>query len=307
MARRANAAGELSHLLVPRAARDGLPPRPHADPGANSARQDRRASRGGRLPRRPAAQRRHRNLAAYRVARPRGRARCRAGVPAAPRQQHEPRVLPAATTRGTAARVRDAPCGLSPRLRRTRAVHASRAPDDGRSRVLERRAAPGSRRPHGVRGVAGICGVLRLGDCRDQSVDAAAVEAAPRAVHRRIVEPPPSPGSSAGTGANMSDPRNAPLATDGHGINELQVLMELSSSDLRIGAVNDAIDLAALARPLGVRFTFAGPLDDNFAAAATRHEATVLRATSRVFSRRGFPLYALDVARWLERLARHRP
>ncbi|PYR93377.1 MAG: hypothetical protein DMF84_10330 [Acidobacteria bacterium] len=105
----------------------------------------------------------------------------------------------------------------------------------------------------------------------------------------------------------MSDPRNAPLATDGHGINELQVLMELSSSDLRIGAVNDAIDLAALARPLGVRFTFAGPLDDNFAAAATRHEATVLRATSRVFSRRGFPLYALDVARWLERLARHRP
>jgi glycosyltransferase involved in cell wall biosynthesis len=88
---------------------------------------------------------------------------------------------------------------------------------------------------------------------------------------------------------------------------ELHVLMELSSSDLRIGAVNDAIDLAALARPLGVRFTFAGPLDEKFAAAATRHGADVLRATSLVFSRRGLPLYALDVARWLERLARYRP
>jgi glycosyltransferase involved in cell wall biosynthesis len=88
---------------------------------------------------------------------------------------------------------------------------------------------------------------------------------------------------------------------------ELHVLMELSSADLRIGAVNDAIDLAALARPLGVRFTFAGPLDEKFAAAAAGNGAEVLPAKSRVFSRRGFPLYALDVARWLERLARYRP
>jgi hypothetical protein len=88
---------------------------------------------------------------------------------------------------------------------------------------------------------------------------------------------------------------------------QLHVLMELSSADLRIGAVNDAIDLAALARPLGVRFTFAGPLDEKFAAAAAGNGAEVLPAKSRVFSRRGFPLYALDVARWLERLARYRP
>jgi hypothetical protein len=87
---------------------------------------------------------------------------------------------------------------------------------------------------------------------------------------------------------------------------QLHVLMELSSSDLRIGAVNDALDLAALARPLGVRFTFAGPIDDKFAAAAG-NGAGVLRATSRVFSRSGFPLYALDVARWLQRLASTRP
>ncbi len=83
--------------------------------------------------------------------------------------------------------------------------------------------------------------------------------------------------------------------------------MELSSSDLRIGAVNDAIDLAALARPLGVRFTFAGPLDDTFATAAARTGAEVLRSSSRMFSRAGLPLYAVDVARWVERLARLRP
>jgi hypothetical protein len=105
----------------------------------------------------------------------------------------------------------------------------------------------------------------------------------------------------------MSHTRNTPQPAAGDGINELHVLMELSSSDLRIGAVNDAIDLAALARPLGVRFTFAGPVDEKFAAAATKHGAEVLRATSRIFSRRGLPLYALDVARWLERLARYRP
>lgn len=87
----------------------------------------------------------------------------------------------------------------------------------------------------------------------------------------------------------------------------LHVLMELSSSDLRMGAVNDAIDLAALARPLGVRFTFAGPLDETFGAAAARHGADVLPASSRTFSRSGMPWYAIDVARWIERLKRHRP
>ena len=105
----------------------------------------------------------------------------------------------------------------------------------------------------------------------------------------------------------MSRALNTQLAGDVDGLNEVHVLMELSSCDLRIGAVNDAIDLAMLARPLGVRFTFAGPLDDKFAATAARHGANVLRAKSRIFSRRGLPLYALDVARWLERLARHRP
>jgi hypothetical protein len=103
----------------------------------------------------------------------------------------------------------------------------------------------------------------------------------------------------------MTRPQSAPSPAETN--DQLHVLMELSSSDLRIGAVNDAIDLAALARPHGVHFTFVGPIDEKFAAAAARNGAEVLPAGSRVFSRSGLPLYALDVARWLQRLAVIRP
>ena len=88
---------------------------------------------------------------------------------------------------------------------------------------------------------------------------------------------------------------------------ELHVLLELSSADLRIGAVNDALDLAELSAPLGARFTMCGPLTPEFRAAAAERSAATLPATTRPFSRREFPLYALDVARWLARLRRLRP
>jgi hypothetical protein len=87
----------------------------------------------------------------------------------------------------------------------------------------------------------------------------------------------------------------------------LHVLLELSSADLRIGAVNDALDLAELSAPLGVRFTMCGPLTPAFCDAAAARSAATLPACSRVFSRREFPLYAIDVARWLARLRRMRP
>ena len=87
----------------------------------------------------------------------------------------------------------------------------------------------------------------------------------------------------------------------------LHVLLELSSCDLRMGAVNDALDLAELSAPLGVRFTMCGPLTPAFHAAAADRSAATLAATTRPFSRREFPLYAIDVARWLRRLRRLRP
>ena len=87
----------------------------------------------------------------------------------------------------------------------------------------------------------------------------------------------------------------------------LHVLLELSSADLRIGAVNDALDLAELSAPFGARLTLCGPLTPEFCAEATRRGAATIVAASRVFSRRELPLYAWDVATWAARLRRLRP
>jgi hypothetical protein len=84
----------------------------------------------------------------------------------------------------------------------------------------------------------------------------------------------------------------------------LDVLIELNSADMRIGAVNDALDLAELTAPAGVRFTICGPLTEDLRAEARRRGARTIRASSRQFSRRGLPLYAADVLRWIG-LLRH--
>jgi glycosyltransferase involved in cell wall biosynthesis len=88
---------------------------------------------------------------------------------------------------------------------------------------------------------------------------------------------------------------------------DLHVLVALSSADLRIGAVNDALDLAELSAPHGARFTMCGALTPAFCAEAAKRGAATLEATTRPFSRREFPLYAWDVVRWLRRLRRLRP
>jgi len=87
----------------------------------------------------------------------------------------------------------------------------------------------------------------------------------------------------------------------------LHALVEMNNADLRIGAVNDALDLAELAGPSGVRFTIAGPLTDAFAREAANRGAATMHASSRPFSRRELPFYAFDVARWLVRLRRLNP
>jgi glycosyltransferase involved in cell wall biosynthesis len=88
---------------------------------------------------------------------------------------------------------------------------------------------------------------------------------------------------------------------------DLRILIELNSADLRIGAVNDALDLAELAAPEGVRFVLCGPLTRELCDEAARRGIETLRARSRPFSRRGLPLYVIDVFAWMVRLARWRP
>ena len=88
---------------------------------------------------------------------------------------------------------------------------------------------------------------------------------------------------------------------------DLRVVIELNSSDMRIGAVNDALDLAELARAQGARFMLCGPLSPEFCAEAKRRGIETSLAQSRTFSRRGLPLYAIDVLAWMARLAWWRP
>jgi hypothetical protein len=87
----------------------------------------------------------------------------------------------------------------------------------------------------------------------------------------------------------------------------LRVLIEVNSADLRIGAVNDALDLAELARPCGAELVICGKIDQRFEHEAASRGIATFRGSSRVFSRRALPLYLFDVARWMVRLARCRP
>jgi hypothetical protein len=92
------------------------------------------------------------------------------------------------------------------------------------------------------------------------------------------------------------------MAAHGHPTRRLRVAIELNSVDLRIGAVNDALDLAQLASPADVEFLLCGPLTDQFEQEAARRGIATRRAVSRVISKRGLALYALDVCRWVWRL-----
>src|SRR5215475_9052262 len=88
---------------------------------------------------------------------------------------------------------------------------------------------------------------------------------------------------------------------------DLRILIELNSADLRIGAVNDALDLAELAAPEGMHFGLCGPLSRELCDEAARRGIETLQAQSRPFSRSGLPLYTIDVLAWITRLARWCP
>jgi glycosyltransferase involved in cell wall biosynthesis len=87
----------------------------------------------------------------------------------------------------------------------------------------------------------------------------------------------------------------------------LRILIELNSADLRIGAVNDALDLAELTASEGARFILCGPLTPALREEAARRGADTLDGSSRTFRRSRLPLYVIDVLRWMRRLASIQP
>lgn len=91
------------------------------------------------------------------------------------------------------------------------------------------------------------------------------------------------------------------------GENQLRILIELSSSDPRVGAVNDALDLAHFAGTSDVRFFVCGPINAELAELATREGMTVIGACSRMISRHGALPYLGSVLAWIGRLCRIRP
>src|SRR4051812_35093212 len=87
----------------------------------------------------------------------------------------------------------------------------------------------------------------------------------------------------------------------------LMILIELSSSDTRTGAVNDALDLAQLARPLGVEVVLCGRLDIKLIQLAREQGIATIRGRSRSISKLGLPFYALSVFYWMTLLIWLRP
>lgn len=77
------------------------------------------------------------------------------------------------------------------------------------------------------------------------------------------------------------------------------VLIELDSNDLKIGAVNDALDLARYSRDLDVVYYLAGSLNDEFSKVAEDCGIKLVHYRSRQMSRFHFFSYIFSVIRWL--------
>lgn len=97
------------------------------------------------------------------------------------------------------------------------------------------------------------------------------------------------------------------METPGDRAGGLRVLLELNSSDTRIGAVNDALDLAHYTRALGVRYFFCGVVDAALLPTLERLGVGVVPGRSRALSRRGALLFGASVLGWAARLRRLRP
>ena len=87
----------------------------------------------------------------------------------------------------------------------------------------------------------------------------------------------------------------------------MRILLELDSSDIRKGAIRNALDLAHASEAFGFSCVLCGCLDRDLETIAGRLGIATMAGRSRMISKRALPLYAWDVARWAGRLLRLRP
>ena len=87
----------------------------------------------------------------------------------------------------------------------------------------------------------------------------------------------------------------------------LRILIESLSSDLRLGAVNDCLDLTLFADANAMAFTFCGHLDAAFIAEAHRRGATTTAGRSVMLSKKAAVPYLFSVMAWMRRLRSLKP
>ena len=87
----------------------------------------------------------------------------------------------------------------------------------------------------------------------------------------------------------------------------MKILLEVDSCDTRIGAVNDALDLARYGRDNSLEYVLCGPVSDGLAAEANKLGLHFLTTGSLQISKREIVGYLFNVWQWALRLLRIRP
>lgn len=87
----------------------------------------------------------------------------------------------------------------------------------------------------------------------------------------------------------------------------MRILIEVDNSDIRIGAVNDMLDLCRYGHSPIVEFFLCGKVDDVLRSAAEDVGYTVLRGESKQISKRDIVRYCVSVVRWLLVLIKLKP
>ncbi len=87
----------------------------------------------------------------------------------------------------------------------------------------------------------------------------------------------------------------------------IRVLIELNSSDTRIGAVNDALDLVYFLHSKKVQFLFCGDLDSLIRKKLKTEGVKTIKGKSRNISKLSMLLYLFNVIGWILKLLVYRP
>lgn len=88
---------------------------------------------------------------------------------------------------------------------------------------------------------------------------------------------------------------------------KIHVLIEVDSSDIKIGAINDVLDLIRYSGKVNIRYTICGSITSEFENILSNLGAQVINKQSRIISKKNILTYLLDVFNWYLILGRIHP